>query len=85
MTFLNAARSLDDLASGRMPSQQSVLLGLNSPDTVLLSGGGEQLLHDAMATLELFMATGEVVSNSADARARYALMAAAVRRAMTDE
>ena len=77
MTFLDAARALDDLASGRMPSQKSVLLGLNSLDTVLLRGGGEQLLHDAAATLELFVATGGVVSNSGDARARYALMAAA--------
>ena len=85
MTFLDAASALDDLASGRMPSQKSVLLGLNSLDSALLQDGGEQSLHDAAATLELFVATGGVVSNFVDARARYALMAEAVRRAMPDD
>ena len=85
MSLADAAESLDDLASGRQPSQQCVLLGLASLDAVLSRGGCEHALKDAAATLELFVATGGVVSNFADARARYGLMAAAVRRVMTHD
>ncbi len=47
-----------------------------------LHGGCEQVLLDAAATLELFVATGGAVSIFADARTRAAMMATAVRRVM---
>jgi len=84
MSLADAAKALDDLASGQLPSQKNVLLGLNALDTVLLQGGCEQALSDAAAALELFVAAGGMASRSAEGRARYGLMAAAVRRAMPD-
>ena len=67
------------------PAKNPFCSGSTPLDSALLQGGGEQSLHDAAATLEIFVATGGVVSNFVDARARYALMAEAVRRAMTDD
>jgi hypothetical protein len=57
-----------------------VVLGLQALDPLLLQGNREQALHDAAATLELFIATGGMVSIFADARVRAAAMAAALRR-----
>ena len=84
MSLLDAARALDNLASGHLPKQKLVLLGLSSLDTVLLQGGREQALHDAAAALELFVAAGGMANRSTEARARYGVLAAAVRRAMSD-
>ncbi len=44
----------------------------------------DQLLRDAGATLELFVATGGVVAAHAETRVRIGAMAAAVRRVMAD-
>ena len=82
MSLLDAAESLDHMASGRLPTSKRVLLGLNSLDTMLLQGGCEQALHDAAAALELFVAAGGLAHKSAEARSRYGLLAAAVRRPM---
>ena len=82
MSLADAAKALDNLASGHTPKQKLVLLGLNSLDTVLLQGGCEQALHDAAAALEVFVASGGVSNRSADGRARYGVLAAAVRRAI---
>ncbi len=71
-------------STGRLPDQSSVLLGLNSLDLLLLQDGCEQALQDAASVLELFVATGGVVGKGAEARTRFGLLAAAVRRAMTD-
>ena len=84
MSLADAAKALDDLADGGLPSQKNVLLGLNSLDTVLLQGGYEQALYDAAAALELFVAAGGMASRTAEGRARYSLLAAAVRRAITN-
>ncbi len=84
MSLADAAKALDNLASGHLPKQKMVLLGLSSLDTVLLQGGCEQALHDAAAALELFVAAGGMANRSAQGRARYGVLAAAVRRAMTD-
>lgn len=83
MSLADAANALDDLASGQLPSQKNVLLGLNALDSLLLQGGREQALYDAAAALELFVAAGGMASRTAEGRVRYGLMAAAVRRAMT--
>jgi len=84
MTLLDAAQALDNLASGRLPSQKRVSLGLSSLDSLLLQDGCEQALQDAAAALELFVAAGGLSNKGKEARARYGVLAAAVRRAMTD-
>ena len=84
MSLADAARSLDNLASGHQPKQKLVLLGLSALDTVLLQGGREQALQDAAAALELYVGAGGMANRSAEARARYGVLAAAVRRAMID-
>lgn len=80
MTLLDAAYALDELATGRVPDLERALKGLLSLDPLLLSGGHEQALHDAAATLELLVATGGTVSLFATRGDRAGAMADAVRR-----
>jgi len=64
MSLLDAAESLDQLASGQLPSQKRVLPGLHSLDPLLLQDGCEQALLDVAPVLEVFVATGGVLSLS---------------------
>ena len=80
MTLLDAAYALDELAAGRMPDLERAVQGLLALDPLLLSGGHEQAMHDAAATLELLVATGGTVSLFATGGERAGTMADAVRR-----
>ncbi len=84
MSLADAAYALDELAGGRIPDQIRAMRGLEALDPLLLQGGRDQALHDAAATLELFVATGGTASMLAEARARAGEMAAAVRQVMGD-
>ena len=82
MSLADAAHALEELAAGRTPSQSRAVRGLHALDELVLKGHCERALRDAAATLELYVATGGVISIFAGARARAGVMAAAIRRAM---
>ncbi len=80
MSLADAAYALDELAGGRVSDQTRAMRGLAALHTLPLQDRCEPALRDAAATLELFVATGGMVSTFAEARARAKSMAAAVRR-----
>ena len=84
MSLTDAAYALDELAAGRTPAQSRAVRGLHALDELILQGGCEQALRDAAATLELYVATGGVISIFAGARSRAAEMAVAIRQFLKD-
>ena len=84
MTLADAAQSLDDLANDRPPSSKRVLLGLNSLDTILLRPRRPSGAARRVCRLGPLRGNRRDVSHLANARARYAQLAAAVR-AIADE
>ena len=83
MTLLDAAHSLDEIATGRQPDRARLLAGALALDTLRLQGRADRDLLDAGAGLEI-LATGGSLDLSAAGRTRAAALAAAVRLAADD-